>query len=436
MKANKTKPRRKVRRLFASNPFILGFSLVLSFGIWLGITVGVAPEEERVLPRVHVTFEQTAAIAELNLEAFVPQESLFVDVTVKGKRYILNEITPEQIIVRAQTVMVGSAGLKSLRLTAVNASAKDFQIVRLSQQEVSVLFDELREQDFQLETVLLDASGKPLKNKDSAAPKGYKVDHELLSNSSVTLSGPASEISRVKTVTATAQLTGKLTDTRAFPVTIAPQTGDSVPLQFVTINTADEVTMTLPVYKSVSLPVTVEWLNVPPAYAEKPLKITCSPQKARFGISESQLEEVKSVTVGMIDFSKLRAGRMTEFKFPAAEVRQYKLLSDEEFFKVSVDTTGKVSDVFAVPHSNIQMLEAPEGITVQAAPGSLDAVTVAGSAASLKALESGDIYAEADLTGVRAQNGEVAVPARVFVRGYDDCWIIGEYVISLVLKMN
>ncbi|MDR3345122.1 MAG: hypothetical protein LBT21_05990, partial [Oscillospiraceae bacterium] len=203
----------KLRKLFATNPFLMGFSFVLAFAIWLAVTVGVAPEEERVLAHIPVSIELTDAVKNLNLEPFTANDGYFIDVTVTGKRYVLNELTPEQISVRAQTATVGSAGLKSLRLSATSAAGTDFQITYLSQQEINVLFDENREQEFQLETVLLDSSGKLIKDMQAAAPTGYVVDHELLSNSTVTLSGPASEIARVKSVTATAQLTDKLTDT-------------------------------------------------------------------------------------------------------------------------------------------------------------------------------------------------------------------------------
>jgi hypothetical protein len=178
----------------------------------------------------------------------------------------------------------------------------------------------------------------------------------------------------------------------------------------------------------------VEWLNAPAAYAEKPLAVTCSPKTARFGISESLVAETTSVAVGTLDFAKLPAGKKTVFTFPAAEVRQFKLLSGEETFRVTVDTTGTTSERFAVPHSNIQLQNAAQGITVRAAPGTLDTVTVAGSPASIDKLEGGDIYAEADLTAVKAQSGEVTVPARVFVKGYDDCWVIGAYKVELIIN--
>jgi len=426
--------RRTLRKLLASNPFILGFSFLLAFGIWLGVTVSVAPEETRVFARVPVTIDMSEVVENLGLEAFVPQDGIFVEVTVRGKRYVLNEVTAEQISVSATTAAVGSAGIKTLRISATRASSRDFQILPLSQQEINVLFDERREQEFQLETVLLDDSGKVIKDKQTIAPKGYIVDHELLSASSVTLSGPASEIARIKSVTATAQLVEKLTETAAFTASVAIHTTDGATLQFVNVMT-DEVTMTIPIYKNVTLPVTVEWLNAPAAYTEKPLNFTCRPRRAQFGISESQLEEITSITIGAVDFALLPANAKTEFSFPAAEIRQHRLLSGEEVFRVTVDTTGTRSNEFAVPHNNIQMINAPQGIVARVAAGSLDAVTVAGSSRSIRRLDSTDIYAEADLENITTRNAEITMPVRVFVRGYDDCWVIGEYEITLMITL-
>ncbi|MDR1805403.1 MAG: hypothetical protein LBQ80_01325 [Clostridium sp.] len=426
----------RLRKLISSNPFLLLLSFVLAFSIWLGVTVSVAPEEEIVLAHVPVSIELTDAIKELNLEAFTSPDGVFVDVTIKGKRYVLNEIGSEQISVKAQTSTVGSAGLKTLRLSATSQSSKDFEIVRLSQQEISVLFDERKEQEFQLETVVVGVDGKTIKDLQEVAPKGYIVDHELLSGSSVTLSGPSSELARVKTVTATVQLTKQLTDTTPFTAALALQTADGATAQYVTIQTEEEVTMTIPVYKEVSLPLTVDWLNAPAAYTEKPLSFSISPQKAKFGISESLIGDVDSVSVGTVDFAKLPAGKKTVFKFPAVELPQYKLLSGEESFSVTVDTSGTVSKSFAVPHQNVQLQNAESGMVAQISPGSLDSVTVAGSPESIAKLTGSDIYAEADLDSVKVQNGSATTAVRLFVKGYNDCWVIGSYKIVLTVTME
>ncbi|MCL2023002.1 MAG: CdaR family protein [Oscillospiraceae bacterium] len=419
-----------LRKILASNPMLAGLSFLLAVAIWLGITVSFAPLEQRVFPRVPIIID--SAMEAGDLEAFIPTDGLFVDVTVEGKRYVLNEMSAEQITVRAGAPITGTAGVRSLRLSASNSSRSDFQILELSQTEVNVLFDERREHEFQLEPAIVGEDGKPLRNKD-VAPDGYVVDHELLSTYTVTLTGPASEIARVSSVTATAQLGEQITDTRAFIAALAIQTRDNTPLNFVSIQSDNEIIMTIPVYKRVRLPVDVEWLNAPPAYIQAPLSFTATPRRVDFGISESILDDVSVVTVGTIDFASLSAGKKTKFTFPAAEIRQHRLLGNVENFVITVDTTNKTSGKFAVVHQNIQMLGAAEGVTVQVAAGALDEVEVVGSSRSIRALEGTDLFAEADLTGIQPSENSISVPVRVFVKGYDDCWVFGEYKISITL---
>ncbi|MDR0883630.1 MAG: hypothetical protein LBN05_03360 [Oscillospiraceae bacterium] len=429
------KPRRQKRNIFQSNLFLLCFSLVLSVAVWLVASILVAPEEKRTIAHVPVSIELNDAVKNLNLQAYTPEEGLFVDVIVRGKRYDLAAIVPSDLTVRATPASVGSAGQKTLRLTATGGIGSAFTVELISPQEISVLFDENKEQVFQMSTQLLDKNGKVLKDLQSVAPEGYTVGHELLSKSTVTLSGPASEIARVKSVVATAQIAGKIDDDAAFPVNISVETEGAAP-QFVSAQ-YDDITLTVPVYKKVTLPATVDWLNVPPAYAKKALPITVSPQKALFGVSESQLAETTAVSVGTIDFADIPAGYKKTFTFPASEVLKFPVVDAKvKNFYVTVDTSGKVSRRFAVPHSNIQLRGAKEGVHLQPAAGALASVTVAGGKDSLEKITAADIYAELDLANIKPNEGnatqsDTSLPAHVFVKGFDDCWIIGNYKVLL-----
>lgn len=123
----------RLSSLIRSNKFLLGFSIVAAFVLWLWVSIEKSPVIENTIVSVPV---------QINLEESIPSQmglrifgntNYTVDVTVSGKKFIVSSLTADDIKVVAQTNYVDSAGNKTLTLKATNEGSKDFDIKSLSQ---------------------------------------------------------------------------------------------------------------------------------------------------------------------------------------------------------------------------------------------------------------------------------------------------------------
>ena len=124
----------KFSSLIMNNKVIAVVSLILSFVIWMWIAIEKSPIETTVIKGVPVAFEMEGSVPEkLGLQIFGDKE-FTVDITVSGKRFVLQTLDSSKFNVTAQTNYVDSAGSKSLLLKA--DSSADCDIISLSQNYV------------------------------------------------------------------------------------------------------------------------------------------------------------------------------------------------------------------------------------------------------------------------------------------------------------
>ena len=246
--------------LFNNNKFLLVFSFIVSFTLWLWVSVEKSPVVEEVIASVPVRIDLEDSIpSQLGLQVF-GNTDYKVDVTVSGKKFIVSTLTADDIKVAAQTNYVDSAGNKTLTLKATNNSNKDFEIKALSQNYISVYFDTLKESEFALEPNVLSDVEKLVIDE-------CVLGEPILSRNTVSVSGPASEVNKITGAVATYTITKTLDTTTTVTPEIELSGAASLQVSNTTINVGEtEITMTLPVLKTVNLPTTVTLKDAPAGY--------------------------------------------------------------------------------------------------------------------------------------------------------------------------
>ena len=149
-----------LRRLLYNNKFVLLLSVILAFGIWIWVSIEKSPEVEVTISSVPVKIDMDNSVpAQLNLQIF-GDNNYTVDVTVKGKKFIVSALTADDFSVVAQTNYVDSAGKKSLQLKATSAKSDNFDIVGLSKNYIEVYFDTYKETEMALKPSIIAPGNK------------------------------------------------------------------------------------------------------------------------------------------------------------------------------------------------------------------------------------------------------------------------------------
>ena len=402
--------------LIMNNKFIAVLSVILSVIIWMWIAIDKSPIETTVIKDVPVTIDlENSVPSQLGLEIFGSKE-FKVDITVSGKKFVLQTLDPSKFTVYAQTNYVDSAGKKSLPVKA--STSADCDIISLSNDYVDVFFDSLSKKEFTVEPIV-NTSLESLVSED------LMLGSYVLSQNTVTVSGPSSEVNSISGVQAVVEIDDILDSTSTFNPKIVFKGAKTTDYLSMNVDEKD-VTLTVPVLKVVTLDTTVSFKNTPSAFINSPLEFSVSPSQLKVALPVETADDVKNVSVATIDFSTISVGQNT-YNFNTTEITDYSVISDVQQVRVVVNAYGFTSSTYSIPAENISFKNVPSGFECKTDGKQIDSVTIIGTEEQLQKLKNSDIYAEVDLSGVDLKSGNNTVEATVYVKGSDSCWCHGRY---------
>ncbi len=304
--ANEKKSTNKglIQRLLENPKSRLVISFILASVVWISIAINQAPEVERVVENVKVTIDDSVP-SQLGYEAFGVDE-LYIDITVKGKRYLVgdNVLSANDFTVTAVTSHVDAPGVYSLQLkaTAKNPDAS-YTIVSKSMDNVEVYFDTPKTAEFLVETNVECLA------ENLIASDEYITADPIPSVEKISVSGPATEVEKIQHIVATVQTKGNLKATETLPAVLTVADAYGAEIRYLTLTpSADDITITIPVYTLAELPVTVDFEKVPANYLTNPPEVTYLPETVQVAVDAKKLSSLDAVSIGTIDFSKLEEG--------------------------------------------------------------------------------------------------------------------------------
>lgn len=420
-----------LENLLNNNRFLMLVSFIIALGLWVWVAIDKSPEIQTVITNVPV---------KINLENSIPQqlglqifgESEFtVDVTVTGKKYVLSNLKAEDIQVEANTNYVNSAGTKTLQLkVSPTYSSEEFTISSVSSTYIEVFFDTYKE-------VELSLSGEVATNLKTIVPEGCIMGDIVFSKSTVTVSGPTTEINRITGVYATASVNEVLEKTTTFDPDVKLITNDGSKLEYSKISIDEaEITMTIPVLKVVSLPTVVEFKNAPSYFIENPLSYTVSPSTVKVAVPVDVLETTKHFVVDTIDFADVSNSYNT-FNVDVESINTFKIVDESvKRFRVRINATNYESKTITVPASKIVLKDNRNDFKVTLNGNKDIAVTVIGTPASLEKITADNISIVVDTADKSLTKDTNVIPAKVLVNSENGCWAFGKYDIRVKVTPN
>ncbi len=412
----------KLDNLFNNDKFLLFFSLFAALVIWLLVVVNVSEATTRVIQGVKVNIDSTVP-SQFGLEVFGEKE-FTVDVTVKGKKYQISPaaLSAEDIVVTAQTNSVDSAGKRTLQLKPEIPDGSDYTISSISLKTIDVYFDTAKTVQMVIEP-LVEADGFPV------VEEGFTSGNINLSETSVTVTGPSTEINRIEKVVAKLELKKSLSSNKSADAEIILLNDKNrSDFKYVTMS-IDKVVLTIPVLQKKELDTVVGFKNAPDNFIVSPLKYSVSPAKDLFNISVDDYDKTVDYTIGTIDFKTLSPSNHV-FTFLAEDVALAEDSETEEF-TVSVDMTG-INQEYITYSSDDYEVNNPDKKDYKIS-GLNKSVVVVGADKELESITVDDISVKVDLADVDINPGQtITIPAVVAVNSAG-CWIYGTYFVEVSL---
>lgn len=410
----------KLNDLFNNDKFLLVFSLAAALFIWLMVVINVSPATTRVIQGVKVNIDSTIP-SQFGLEVFGEKE-FTVDVTVKGKKYQIAPLTAEEITVTAQTNNVDSAGNRSLQLKPEVPEGADYTITNVSLKTIDVYFDTAKTVQMVIEPEIV-TDGFPI------VDDGFTSGSINLSETSVTVSGPSTEINRIERVVAKLVLEKSLSSNKSADAEII-LLNDKNRSDFKYVTTdIDKVVLTIPVLQVKELETVVAFKNAPDNFVVTPLSYTISPSKDMFNISVDDYDKTVDFTVGTIDFKSLSPSNHV-FAFLAEDVSIAEESETKEF-TVNVDMSG-ISQEYITCSAEKFVVNNPDKKDYKIS-GLNKSVVIVGRDKDLESITNENIKVEIDLSETDISKGQsVTVPAVISVDN-PGCWVYGTYSVEVSL---
>ncbi len=410
-------------RLMQKNYMLFLFAVLVSLIIWIYMSFS-SPNTTTTftLSNVPIKIELSEDARSQGLQVFTA-DTPKASVTLSGNRTVLGLVSENDLTVTAATGSIDSVGSFTLPVTAnKRSSLGNFSVSSCSPSSVNVNVDYYKEREMPIQ-----------ENIDVNVEDGYN-GAVTLPYSTITVSGPQTEVLSIDKAVAQAKIPNKLSESKEVEakVVLLDENGNAIDSKLIHLS-----------YDSIKATVTVlpeKKVSVEPVFVNKPdgLEITDSmlnvtPSEMMLAGPESALEEIDSVKLESIDFSKLKNEKYNFDKLGIKFPENCKNISNDTTADVSLDLSGLSTKVFTVDKFVVEGL--PNNYSCVVTSKSVD-VTVVGTKAEIEKLTASQITAVIDTSELSGKTGSVEMPVTFRFSGVSTCWACGSYQVNVTISQK
>lgn len=406
----------KLKLFLDSKYFTMLLSFVMAVAIWIVVVTFFSTEARTTIKDVPIDIDYNSSYLNLDLE-IIDQSIETVDVTVVGPRDVVGSLTKDDVIVYPNINNVKMAGRYDLSLNAVKKSSiMEYQIESLSSYQVAVRFDHLTEKAFKIET---DISNLTI-------PEDLMVDKITISPDNVVVKGPENTVSKIAKVVATVQQQ-ELNQTAVLPADLVLFDENGVELEETHISyDVEEFNVTVPVLKEITIPVVVDYTNVPAGFDVSTLKVALSQNEITLAVPSRSADGINQFVVGYIDLGTLEAD--SPYVFDITLPAGYKNV--KEVAQISATVSGEKLDSKSVSVKEIKLINAGEQ-KVEVLTEVINHVEIVGEKSVVKELSADDVIAQIDMTQVALAQGQQTVEVDMIIPSTDKAFVRGTYYVTI-----
>ena len=138
----KTTEKKTKNKFFKSgNFYLMIFSLVLAFVIWIIMSLTVFPETTITLKEVPIDFSLDGSYADVAGTSVMKTSVDTVNVVISGERYLIGDYTAEDIHVGINVDAVRATGSYELSLVVTSVNGDTIEVEQIEPSSVKVDFD-------------------------------------------------------------------------------------------------------------------------------------------------------------------------------------------------------------------------------------------------------------------------------------------------------
>ena len=408
--------------LFYNKKFIIPFSFIAAFVFWLVITVDQTPvRESTVSVTVNVAVEGTI-VGDMGMDVISGGIGQKVDVRVSGPTYIVSELSENDIYISPSLSDVNQPGEYVLDLTPMRASSKaGYEFISVTPSSLNVRFDYVDTKEFLIVPSV----------KGAVASEGLIAEDAAVSNSgenTITVKGPRTEMSKINSVVAFAEVNKTLSKTESFDANIQLLDADGKELDKSLFTLSfEKVKVSVPISKKKTVSLKATFVNAPLTLTDD-ISYTLSHKNVSVIGPPETIDSLSVIELSPVDFNNVSTSS-TSFDMAPVLPDGVRILDNIEAVTVSFNLSGYSERSFTV--KNYRCINVESGLQGLVSE-SIKNVRICGPSSIFRSLDNNSFYAQIDLSGKSA--GEYTVPVKVFCSKSSSVWQVGTYTAVVVVS--
>lgn len=407
------------QKLFQNNYFLLVLALIVSFGIWVYMSMNSVNDTNVTISNLPIQTELSDSAKDLGLQVF-SGDTTTASVTLSGNRTMLGQITESDLIVTASASSVSTTGNYTLPVSATKANpSSNFQIVSNTPSSINVVVDYFKEGTFSIQDGL-----------EYSVKNGY-YGSTSMPYKELKISGPQSEVMKIKKVVAKGTIEGELTEEKEVvaQIVLYDENNNELPQKLLTLSFTT-MAVKVEVMPEKTVPLKPVFINKPSGLDITEDMITINPSSILLAGPKDVIDNVKAVNIEAIDFSTLKndVAKFDALSFDVLD--SCKNISDNNTVSVTLDLSSMSVKQFDVETFSVEGL--PSKYKSEVTSKSVT-VTVVGPKSEIDALTADKITAVIDTTDANGKTGSVQMPVSFKFSSATSCWAYGKYQANLTI---
>lgn len=395
---------------------ILAF--LLSFTLWIVVSIQVFPTIEKEVNNVSVEAHLTDYMVRNNLQ-IVNDINQNVNIKIQGKRYDISRLDSQDFYASVDLSEVTSAGKYNVTLEVFAKTNEEYTLLEVEPKTLSLEIDKIITKEFPITGTAPDIS----------LPEGFYADDVTTSPETISVTGSASMLDKIERIEAKSTFHGEImesTQTNS-EIIIYGSNGTKIVSDKLKLST-ELVTVNIPIFKQKELPLKVT-INYPANFDADSLKYEIRPETITVAAPNNTIDNQSQLDIGTINLSDITPNNNTYL--PIVLPDGYKNLSGNNSATITWKTENYGLLDYTVTSDDIEIKGTPDNYNVSLTTTALN-VTVTGPSDLITGIVKGDITATVNLMGVTLRPGTQDVTATVSIKGTGQkCWVTGDYKVTI-----
>ena len=413
-----------LRKLLYNKRFTIPLSILVGFTVWLVITINQKPIIERTFNdiTVNVNLENTfAAENQMSIIGDISEQRFTV--VVKGPSYIVSALTSSDFGLYASAASVDAPGNYNLEVAATASTANaEYQIMSISPPTLGVNFDYIETKEYTINAMAQGVTASEGLIAETGVVSGTEKD-------TVTIKGPRTVLNKIENVVALANVnkTLKVSETFDADIVLYDANGEIIDASNLTLST-QKVKVTVPISKKKTVPVEVEFSNLPIGFDKASLRTAIDHSTVTIIGTPDTIDKTTKVSLSPIDITTVTTAS-NSFDVSPKLPDGVRLLDSIDHFTVTINTNGYIEKTFTV--SEIKSTGIAAGLSASGTTSIVN-VKICGPRAIVNKLDASKLYAQINLANLKA--GQHTVDAYINFKENNNLWQIGTYKTTITIK--